>query len=286
MKIVKNITFIIIFLALLVMSLMGVVLLNRGDEDTDDYLLSDIKSTKYSQYSKIFLEHEDLRQIKDFEGKILSHEPKYVDKIRIRGNLESVKKRQGSKFKVSEIIYKDSNTVYKAKFNGVVDRIYKKGHDIIIVLSNYDNRYIGAEIPVKYVQYLKLGKNIKFTYGGHTKKGRISYIATTAENNMVPIEIKFEDKHCQMFTNANVILKVVKKEVKSAIAVPEKALICSNDEYFVRIQDEKNDDGKLVPVTIGMKSDEGEVEIKEGLDTDDIVLFETSKEIIDSDDKK
>jgi len=264
MKSLKNLVFIIIFLLLLSISIIGIVLLNGSDKDTDENLLNDIKIEKYSQYSKIFLEHEDMQQIQEFKGRIQSKEPSYIDKIRIRGNLESLKKMQGSKFKVSEVIYKDSNTVYKAKYNGVVDRVF----------------------PVKYVQYLKLGKLIKFTYGGHVRKGKISYIATTAENNMVPIEIKFSDKNCQMLTNADVVLKLVKKEVKSAIAVPEKALVCTNEEYYVRIQDEKNDDGKLVPVIIGMKSDEGEVEIKEGLNINDVVLFETSKEILETNGKK
>ncbi len=286
MKSLKNLVFIIIFLLLLSISIIGIVLLNGSDKDTDENLLNDIKIEKYSQYSKIFLEHEDMQQIQEFKGRIQSKEPSYIDKIRIRGNLESLKKMQGSKFKVSEVIYKDSNTVYKAKYNGVVDRVFKNGDDLIIVLSNYDNRFISAEIPVKYVQYLKLGKLIKFTYGGHVRKGKISYIATTAENNMVPIEIKFSDKNCQMLTNADVVLKLVKKEVKSAIAVPEKALVCTNEEYYVRIQDEKNDDGKLVPVIIGMKSDEGEVEIKEGLNINDVVLFETSKEILETNGKK
>ena len=286
MKTIKNTMFIIIFLSLLTVSIMGIIFLNRGDENTDDYLLNDIKSAKYSSYSKIYLEHENLRQIQDFEGKIQSRTSKYIEKIKIKGDLVSVKKKQGSVFKVSDIIFQDSNTVYKAKYNGVVDRIYKKSDEVIITLSNYDNRYISADIPVKYVRYLKLGKSIEFSYGGEIKKGRLSYIATTAENNTVPIEVEFKDKNCQMLTNANVILKVIKKEAKSVIAVPENALICSNDEYYVRIQDEGSDEGKLVPVTIGMKSDEGEVEIKEGLDTDDIVLFDTSVGTTEPENKK
>ena len=49
MKSLKNLVFIIIFLLLLSISIIGIVLLNGSDKDTDENLLNDIKIEKYSQ---------------------------------------------------------------------------------------------------------------------------------------------------------------------------------------------------------------------------------------------
>ena len=274
MKILKNILTVVLLLLLCSLCVTCIIFLNSDTTSEDaDLDLSISKEITYTAYSKVFLGAMDLKQFVKVEGVITNPSGDYIEEVQFVGNSDNLLISQGETFRAGDIIFKNGNEQYKAKFEGKVDRYYTSDKKITVVLSNYQDRIISASVPFQYAEYLSCGDNVTFLYNGVEQIGTISYVSTTVENGCVAVEIVFTDSDLSLLLNAPVEIIIIKASVENVIAVPQEALITSDNVHYVRIESDDGSDA-LVQVECGLISSDGYVEIISGLSEDSIVLLD------------
>lgn len=276
MNSIKKVFLLVAILALCALCITGIVYLNN-EENFNDYSLDSMEKETYSTYSQLYLDYMDIRQVIEVEGIVSVSTDNALDEIILAGEEENIHVSQGGIFHKGDLLYSNSSGDIKeiyAEYNGIVDRIALDNGEIIMTLSNYEDRFIFSNVAIEYAKYLEIGQEVNLVYDEKNILGIVDYISTIATDNCVAVEILFEDPNMEIYTNSNIILQIVKAEVKSVIAVPESVLFESNGNYFVRVK--SGNESELKQVSIGLKSNEGYVEVKDGLTIDDVVLFDTT----------
>lgn len=280
MKKTRNLVSIFALTLLCILCIVCIISLNKEENNTN-IEVDDYETQVYSAYSKIILSRQDIRKTEKIDGIIKNASDNIYEELQYIGSKKDMKVFQGEKFHTGNLIYGTSKSIYKAKFDGIVDRVTTNGNKVNVVLVNYENRYIETDIPIELLKYLKLNKKIEFIYASKIYKGKISYISNVAENDCVKVEIKFADDNFKIVTNSNVKVIIQKAVAKSVLAVPKGALIKSGSEYYLRVEN-GSESGELVKVNIGLESDNGDVEIVSGVTEDDIVMVDMNVDLYDT----
>lgn len=139
--------------------------------------------------------------------------------------------------------------------NGVVAKIdYREGETVVpgqpaIVVVNYDNSWVEAQIDEIDIANVKMGDQVKISSDVYADKnflGEIYWIAPLAELRKVggrvkmdeesyvfPCKIKFLNGHEELKANMTVNVEIVTRKKSSAVVVPREALISKDDSQLV-----------------------------------------------------
>lgn len=139
--------------------------------------------------------------------------------------------------------------------NGVVAKIdYREGETVVpgqpaIVVVNYDNSWVEAQIDEIDIAHVKMGDQVKISSDVYADKiflGEIYWIAPLAELRKVggrvkmdeesyvfPCKIKFLNGHEELKANMTVNVEIVTRKKSSTVVVPREALISKDDSQSV-----------------------------------------------------
>ncbi|MFA5183481.1 MAG: efflux RND transporter periplasmic adaptor subunit [Syntrophales bacterium] len=175
-------------------------------------------------------------------------------------------------FDAAKTMYDASRIV--APNNGIVAKIdYREGETVVpgqpaIVVVNYDNSWVEAQIDEIDIANVKMGDQVKISSDVYADKkflGEIYWIAPLAELRKVggrvkmdeesyvfPCKIKFLNGHDELKANMTVNVEIVTRAKSSTIVVPREALISRDDSQFVfTVKNNRTYDNKIL---IGLRS--------------------------------
>lgn len=149
----------------------------------------------------------------------------------------------------------------------------------ITVISN-GNLEISVNIPEDNIAFVDVGDPALVTldaYDDLVFEAEVIFISPRAElTDGVPVfevilEFKTQDPKIKAGLSVDVDIVAEKKE--GVISVPSRAVVEKNDERFVRIM-VSSDTFRRQPVTLGLKGDDGTIEITKGVSTgDEVIVF-------------
>ncbi|MFA6169322.1 MAG: efflux RND transporter periplasmic adaptor subunit [Candidatus Margulisiibacteriota bacterium] len=157
---------------------------------------------------------------------------------------------------------------------GVVAKIdYREGETVVpgqpaIVVVNYDNSWVEAQIDEIDIANVKIGDQVKIfsdVYAARNFLGEIYWIAPLAELRRVggrikmdeesyvfPCKIKFLNGHEELKANMTVNVEIVTRAKSSAVVVPREALLSRDDaQYVFTVKNNRTYENKIV---IGLRS--------------------------------
>lgn len=184
---------------------------------------------------------------------------------------------------LAQAVANRDKAVIRSPINGVVTKIIKKigenitaADTILNVLS--PNYQIKVDIPETDVSKIKIGDAAEITldaFGSDVKfTGKITQVelASTEIQDVVyykvTVSLDKTDKEVKPGMTANVIVKGATRQ--NALYIPFRSLRTNNGKYVKVLENGKEKDAE---VKIGLKADDGKVEILEGLqEGQDVIL--------------
>ena len=158
--------------------------------------------------------------------------------------------------------------------HGIVAKInYREGETVIpgqpvIIVVNYDESWIEAQIDEIDIANIKIGDKVKITsdvYPDKIFEGEINWIAPIAELRKVGgrikmdeesyvflCKIKFLGEHSDLKVNMSVNVEVTTKKMENALILPREALASKNEHSIVYLV--KKNQVFEYPVNIGIRS--------------------------------
>lgn len=162
------------------------------------------------------------------------------------------------------------------KFDPKVGQLASSGSELVSVISG-TNFEIEAGIPEIDIGKLAIGNRVSITldaFPGQPFEGHVFYInpAETESDGVVDYEIKiaFDKVDPRMKSGLTANLDIVTRTSEDVLILPQYAILQNDEGSFV--QKEIGGEIKEVPVTLGLQDQNGNVEIKSGLEEGDEVL--------------
>lgn len=176
-----------------------------------------------------------------------------------------------------------AKTVLRAPISGTVTRQDAKPGEIatagtiLVSVISQNNLEIEANVPEVDIGKVAAGNAVKITldaFPGENFTGKVFYIdpAETVVDGVVNFKIKIsfdqEDSRLKSGLTSNLYIQTISKS--GVLILPQYAIIENNQGKFVR----KIENGKTVdiPVTLGIRSQDGMVEVASGVNQGDRVL--------------
>ena len=147
----------------------------------------------------------------------------------------------------------------------------------ITVISNGDLE-ISVNIPEDDIAFVDVGDKAEITFDAYDNsvfEAEIIYISPRAtESDGVPVfevvlQFKENDKRIKAGLSADV--DIIAEEKEGVISIPSRAVIDEGSERFVRVLIDDNS-YRRAPVTLGLKGDDGRIEVTNGLKIGDRII--------------
>lgn len=187
---------------------------------------------------------------------------------------------------LSQAIANRDKTVLKAPIDGVVSKVNKKRGEYVsmsdVVVEMLTPHYeVSVDIPETDVVKTKIGDVVVITldaYGDDVKfSGKVINIdpdSTEVEDVVyyrVKVALDETDKEIKPGMTANVTVSTASRD--NVLYIPIRALHTNDAGKYVRVLKENTPTD--TPITIGLKADNGQVEILSGLNEGDEVIIST-----------
>jgi HlyD family secretion protein len=187
---------------------------------------------------------------------------------------------------LSQAIANRDKTVLKAPIDGVVSKVNKKRGEYVsmsdVVVEMLTPHYeVSVDIPETDVVKTKIGDVVVITldaYGDDIKfSGKVINIdpdSTEVEDVVyyrVKVALDETDKEIKPGMTANVTVSTASRD--NVLYIPIRALHTNDAGKYVRVL--KDNTPTDTPITIGLKADNGQVEILSGLNEGDEVIIST-----------
>ncbi|MDD2757790.1 MAG: efflux RND transporter periplasmic adaptor subunit [Patescibacteria group bacterium] len=186
---------------------------------------------------------------------------------------------------LAQAIANRDKTILRAPIDGVVTKVNKKrgefasATDVAVQMSGPQYE-IDVDIPETDVSKLKVGDAVGITldaFGDDVKfSGQVLSVepASTEVQDVVYYKIKVtlgeNDKEVKPGMTANVTINTASRE--NVLYIPTRAVRTNNNgEKYVRLL--KNNNPTDVVIKVGLKADDGQIEVVEGLNEGDEVLL-------------
>jgi HlyD family secretion protein len=231
--------------------------------------LRDLDNTRTTSASNISIKEASYRQaVSNYDAK--KNPPREVDVASLRAA-------------VSMAVANRNKAILKAPIDGVVTKVYKKRGEFIsmsepaieMLSPHYE---VEVDIPETDVIKLKLQDSVVITldaYGDDIKfSGKVLTIdpASTEVQDVVYYRVKValddSDKDIKPGMTANVTVSTA--SIENVLYLPLRA-VRTNSERYVKVL--VNGETKDVPVVLGLRADDGLVEIAEGVNEGDVVIL-------------
>ena len=198
-------------------------------------------------------------------------------------------RRQQAASQVNAVYAQLGDGKITAPFDGIVAKNDLEVGEIVsaftpeVVVFGDLVKQLDLNVPEIYINKIALNDQVSVTldaYEDLSFNGVVDFIdLVDTEVDGVPVYqtdviILEEDERIRVGMNAKA--SIVSAKRASVLAVPAHYLIDQDGQMYVRLRTETNDEGGLVPVTTGLRGNDGLVEIIDGLKEGDIVL--TDKE--------
>ena len=263
----------IVVLAVLVIGYLGIKWWNR-----------DIVAIKVAAVSR-----GPIEEIVSASGTV--NAPVYDLGAKSGGKIVKLKVKEGERVSAGrELAEFDDTTRIIAPDKGIVAKInYREGETVLpgqpaIVVVNYDQSWVEAQIDEIDIANVKIGDRVKITSDVYPDKvfdGEIYWIAPLAELRQVGGRVKIDEEsyvffckirflgsHQELLVNMSVNADVVADHKDNVLLVPREALVSLDDHQSVfKI---KNNRAAQSKITIGIRST-ASVEATDGVADGDII---------------
>lgn len=184
---------------------------------------------------------------------------------------------------LAQAVANREKTVLRAPIDGVIAKVNKKVGELVSstdVVINFISPHfeIDVDIPETDVAKLKLNDSVVITldaFGDDIKfSGKVASIepASTEIQDVVYYKVKMTlddtDKAVKSGMTANVTVSTASRE--NTLYIPSRA-VRTNDEKYVRVL--IGNEVKDMPIKLGLKADDGKIEVLSGLQEGDLVVL-------------
>lgn len=166
------------------------------------------------------------------------------------------------------------------KQDAKVGEIVTPGKVVISVISDSDLE-IESNVSEVSIGKVTVGNDVSIAFDafpGDTFDGKVTYIepAETIVDGVVnyKVTVAFNKKYPQIRSGLTSKLEIMTGVKKDVLVLPQYALVSKSDGYFVSRQ--QNGNAVEVPVTVGLRGQDGFVEILSGLVEGDVVNMPAS----------
>lgn len=234
--------------------------------------VKDLENARLSATSMVAIKEASYSQaLSNLNAKITP--PREVDVASLRAAL-------------SQAVANRDKAVLKAPIDGVVSKVNKKRGEYVsmsdVVVEMLTPHYeVSVDIPETDVVKTKVGDAVVITldaYGDDIKFGgkviNIDPDSTEVEDVVyyrVKVALDETDKEIKPGMTANVTVSTASRD--NVLYIPIRALHTNDNGKYVRVL--KNNTPTDTPVAIGLKADNGQVEITDGLSEGDDVVIST-----------
>lgn len=209
--------------------------------------------------------------------------------IAARATLDAaVAARDAARGRVQAIEARLADTIIKAPFAGVVGLrnvsvgSYVRPGDVITTLDAIGLIKADFTVPERYLSVLKPGLTIAVgvaAYPGETFAGAVASVDTRIDPVTRAVKVRAELPNADLRLKPGMLMTVVLNvSERSALAVPESALVSQGEKRFVFVVD-ADSKAQRVDVTTGLVKP-GRVEILSGLKEGDRVVSQGTNKVI------
>ncbi|WP_315067730.1 efflux RND transporter periplasmic adaptor subunit [uncultured Clostridium sp.] len=183
-----------------------------------------------------------------------------------------------------------ANTVIKAPISGVISnesmnvgQMASSGTALATV-NDISSVYATIQVPQEKISSIKIGQVATIAVDGsdETYNGTVQYMDSTADttSRVFNVKVKIDNSDKSLLPGVYGTVTLVSEQTTDVITVPVNALVGSEDDYSVFV----NNNGKAVKtkVTIG-KTDENNVEITDGIKDGEQVICTNTATLHDGD---
>ncbi len=194
-----------------------------------------------------------------------------------------------------------NKTVVRAPFSGVVDDVISEqgevvnpGQNQLFRLISLDNMYVEADVPENYLSKISKGTEVKVSIGsvGREFEGKISQVGNNINpnNRTFRIEVAVPNENGLIKPNQIATIKLNDYTKENAIVIPESSIQKNaQGESIVYVLEQENTENfgtaRKVVVETGMVYNDS-IEIKEGLESGQILITDGAKNIRDGQEVK
>lgn len=194
-----------------------------------------------------------------------------------------------------------NKTVVRAPFSGVVDDVISEqgevvnpGQNQLFRLISLDNMYVEADVPENYLSKISKGTEVKVNIGsvGREFEGKISQVGNNINpnNRTFRIEVAVPNENGLIKPNQIATIKLNDYTKENAIVIPESSIQKNaQGESIVYVLEQENTENfgtaRKVVVETGMVYNDS-IEIKEGLESGQILITDGAKNIRDGQEVK
>jgi membrane fusion protein, multidrug efflux system len=190
-----------------------------------------------------------------------------------------------TKVKSGDIIAKLKNRNITSPFDGIIGKrdfsndIDVSKSSIILNLEDTSVLFVDVDIPETFAPYVKKGQNVDVKFSGNNLKKYSGIVESTAsridtKKRSLPVRIKLNNPNNELLSGSLLEVSINYNERKS-LSIPDTSLLMEGDNVYVYKVDKENT-VKKIEVIIGLRN-QGLIEIKSGLESDDVVVAEGLK---------
>jgi len=211
-----------------------------------------------------------------------------IQYLQAKANYEAQQKQ------VSALERQLAKTRITAPFTGTIDDVITEqgsvvnpGQTPLVRIVSLEDMYVNADIPEKYLGTVTGGKTVKLMFPvlGKTVESEISQTSSfiNPANRTFKIEVKIPKTDFEVKPNLTARLQINDYKAENAILIPTNVISENqNGEQYVMVATDK--DGENYPITrrqlisTGLSQD-GMVEVREGLSSGDRVIVEGARKV-------
>jgi membrane fusion protein, multidrug efflux system len=190
-----------------------------------------------------------------------------------------------TKVKAGDVIAKLKNRSITTPFDGIIGKrdfsndIDVSKSSIILNLEDTSVLFVDVDIPETFAPYVKKGQNVDVKFSGNSLKKYSGIVESTASRidtnkRSLPVRIKLNNPNNELLSGSLLEVSINYNERKS-LSIPDTSLLMEGDNVYVYKVDKENT-VKKIEVVIGLRN-QGLIEIKSGLKSNDVVVAEGLK---------
>jgi RND family efflux transporter MFP subunit len=236
--------------------------------------LKDLDSAKVSASSSVAMKEASYAQaLANLDSK--TNPPREVDVAYLRAAL-------------SQAIANRDKAVLKAPIDGIISKVNKKRGEyasisetvVEMLTPHYE---VSVDIPETDVVKTKLGDNVVITLDAYGDDVKFSGTVVTIDPDSTEVEdvvyyrvkvtLDDTDKEIKPGMTANVTVSTADRE--DVLYIPSRTVRTGDDGKYVKVL--KDGQSVDVPILVGLKADEGVIEVLSGLEDGDEVIISSSE---------
>ncbi|UJH90503.1 efflux RND transporter periplasmic adaptor subunit [Antarcticibacterium sp. 1MA-6-2] len=209
--------------------------------------------------------------------------------------LEAQTTYQSSQNAVNQLRSQLAKTNVRAPFSGVIDevisdegQVVNPGQNQLFRLVNLENMYVEAAVPETYLNQIKKGTSVIVEIPAINKQyeGEVKQVGSFINPNNRTFQVEVSIPNKDGFVKPNLIATVRLNDytAEGAITIPESAIQKNSmgESIVYVLQKESDSTGTAVRKTVETgKTQDNQVEILSGIETDEQVIIQGSRNLRD-----